>query len=119
MTFSRFELLLDLVAMFKFSQELSWQNSIDSINRKREHLVSLGIVKAEEISGYGIIENHSGDVPQIGISADHRRQGLGSRLMQCLLDKFDAEKIRFNNPDSAYVPLRKFCESINVYPGAG
>ena len=54
----------------------SWQNSIDSIKRKFVNFKILGIQKKSELVGYGIIENSTGDIPQLAISKNYRQLGL-------------------------------------------
>jgi len=97
----------------------SWQNSIDSIIRKLEYFTILGIFEFDRIIGYGFIENHTGDIPQIAIAQSHRRQGLATQLMKNLFNYSESEQIRIININSDYAPFKHFAESINLKPVLG
>ena len=60
----------------------SWQNSSDSIQRKQSFFKILGIFNEENLIGYGIIEPHTGDIPQFAIAKNFRRKGLGTALFK-------------------------------------
>ena len=99
--------------------EPSWQNSIDSINRKLEYFIFLGLFDNANLIGYGIIEEHSGDIPQIAVAKEYRNRGLGKVLLKKLLEKSDSTQIKIINSDAGSQPFKKFCESINLTPGPG
>ena len=97
----------------------SWQNSIDSINRKIDSFRMLGVHKNGKVLGYGIVEKTTGDIPQFGISKKYRRIGLGSALFYHLIDLSESDKIQIINTDTKYDPFKKFVESVNFNPGFG
>lgn len=99
--------------------EPSWQNSIDSMNRKRDHFKILGIYYHNDVIGYGIVETTTGDIPQIAISREHRRKKLCSVLMERLINESESEKIRIINIDAQNKALTQFIRSINMQPGDG
>ncbi len=99
--------------------ESSWQNSIDSVKRKIDYFAVLGIYDQDTLTGYGIIEKHTGDIPQFAIAQQYRRKGCATTLFKHLLEYDEAETFKFVNTDSAYEPFKKFAESINLAPGIG
>ncbi|MDX1699173.1 MAG: GNAT family N-acetyltransferase [Melioribacteraceae bacterium] len=99
--------------------EPSWQNSVDSLNRKIEHLKILGMYEESNLIGYGIIEPHTGDIPQLAISPEFRRQGLGTSLFRVLINYSEVNSLRIINSDSSYLPFREFMKSMEIEPGDG
>ena len=99
--------------------EPSWQNSIDSINRKSDHFKFLGIYKNAELIGYGIIEMETGDIPQLAISKNYRNLGIATSLFRVLINYSETNSIKIINSESGYNPFRKFAESVGFTPGIG
>lgn len=97
----------------------SWQNSIDSINRKRDYFYIMGIFEKNTIVGYGIIEKTTGDIPQLGIANKSRKKGLATALVRHLIEVSEGDEIKIINTDATYGPFKKFAESINLPPGFG
>lgn len=97
----------------------SWQNSIDSIIRKSDYFKKIGVFKNGELAGYGIIEKHTGDIPQLAISKKYRRIGLGAELLKKLVSLNKNEIVKFVNSESDYEPFRKFATSIGFPLGLG
>jgi ribosomal protein S18 acetylase RimI-like enzyme len=99
--------------------EPSWQNSIDSINRKIYYFKVLGIFENDTIAGYGIIEKTTGDIPQLAISPEFRKKGLATALIGYLIELSEGNEIKIINTDASYKAFKKFTESINLEPGFG
>ena len=97
----------------------AWQNSIDAINRKREHFKILGLYRDNELAGYGIIEPATGDIPQLAIAPSYRRKGLATMLFHKLVPYAGIPKIKIINADASCIPFRKFAESLGFVPGYG
>ncbi|MHC4499415.1 MAG: GNAT family N-acetyltransferase [Planctomycetota bacterium] len=97
----------------------SWQNSIDSISRKFDRFTILGMFDNDNIVGYGVIEKETGDIPQLGIDKEHRRQGLGTTLLHRLLQYSESDEIKILNVCAGNVPFKKFAGSIKLTPGLG
>ena len=106
-----------LSSFWEFSP--SWQNSIDSLKRKIKSLTILGAYENANFTGYGIIENHTGDIPQIGIRESCRRNGIATNLLKKLLEYSLSDEVRIINASSDYEPFRLFAESINIAQGLG
>jgi ribosomal protein S18 acetylase RimI-like enzyme len=99
--------------------EPSWQNSIDSIKRKIDYFLILGVFENNTLSGYGIIEKHTGDIPQFAIAKQYRKKGGATTLFKHLLEYDKAESFKFVNTDADYEPFKKFAESLSFPPGLG
>ena len=99
--------------------EPSWQNSIDSLNRKIESFKILCMYERSKLIGYGIIEMHTGDIPQLAISHQYRRQRLGTSLFRVLINYSEVNSLRIINSDSSYLPFKKFMKSLGIPPGEG
>ncbi len=99
--------------------EPSWQNCIDSINRKLKYFKIFGVFKNETLAGYGIIEPTTGDIPQLAIAKNFRRKGLGTSLLKLLVSFAEGDEIRIINTAAEYEPFKKFAKSVNLEPGFG
>jgi len=97
----------------------SWQNSIDSIKRKLEFCKILGIFEGDSFAGYGIIELHTGDIPQFAVNKKYRRKGLASGLLKQLIQLAETDSVKIINIDSRDTAMKQFLNSINLSPGAG
>ncbi len=60
----------------------SWQNSIASIKRDIDKFILTGAFKDDALVGFSVFEPVSGDVTQLAVAQEHRRQGVGSLLLQ-------------------------------------
>jgi ribosomal protein S18 acetylase RimI-like enzyme len=64
--------------------EPSWQNSVDSIMAGREGMrAAIGRVGGD-VAGYSVVEERTGDVPQLAVARGHRRAGVGRELLRAL-----------------------------------
>ena len=97
----------------------SWQNSIDSINRKLEYFIILGIFEKDNVAGYGIVEKETGDIPQLCIAKKFRRKGLATTLFYHLLQYSEKDEIKIINTPKTFYPFKKFATSINLKAGLG
>jgi len=97
----------------------SWQNSMASIEQKLNNLTILGIMANSDLVAYGIIENHTGDIPQIAVKESYRRNGIGTALLRKLLDFSTTDQIRIINVVQDYIPFKSFMNSINLSPEIG
>lgn len=69
--------------------------------------------------GYGIIEKTTGDIPQLAIAHNCRRNGLASVLFKHLMNCSETDLVKIINTDASYEPFNKFAESINFSLGIG
>ena len=86
----------------------SWQNSFEAIERSFDDFNIIGVYKGEKLIGYSIFEPNSGDLTQIAISKEFRRQGLGSAL---LCEALKSNK--FNSVKAVNSEIN--CESITAF----
>ncbi len=97
----------------------SWQNSSASIEQKLPCFTMLGVETDNNIIAYGIIENHTGDIPQIAVKESYRRNGLGTAMLQKLLGFSTRDQVRIINVDAGYTPFRDFMNSVSLSPEIG
>lgn len=90
----------------------SWQNSIDSIKDNFNNFIYIVAKSGDKIVGYGIIEKTTGDIPQIAVSQQYRRQGIGKAIVNMLINSLDIERFKILNVDSRDLEMGKFLLSI-------
>jgi ribosomal protein S18 acetylase RimI-like enzyme len=94
--------------------EPSWQNSFDSIYRTAQNFKAIGAFKDTKLVGYGITELNSGDITQLAVKNDYRRNGIGSVLIQHLIDLIPGESIKIINTVKDYISILKFLMNIRI-----
>ena len=79
------------------SYNLTWQNTVDTwSNSEAEHdLITLK--DGGKLAAYGIIHRAGGSVLQFGLHPDHRDDKTADFLLKLLIERTDAEIIRFIN----------------------
>lgn len=97
----------------------SWQNSKDAINRKLNSFKFAGIFDESKLIGYGIIEPHTGDLPQFSIARDYRRKGLGTALFKWFTKTSKSGNLKIINTDYANAGIKQFLTSLGFKPGFG
>lgn len=90
----------------------SWQNSIDSIKANFNNFIYVVAKSEEKIVGYGIAEKTTGDIPQIAVSPQYRKQGIGKAIINMLINSLDIEKFKVLNIDSRDLEMGKFLLSV-------
>jgi ribosomal protein S18 acetylase RimI-like enzyme len=97
----------------------SWQNRMEAIERKPGDFKMLGVFDHHmSLLGYGMIEEQSGDIPQLAVAKNHRRKGFGSVLLRELLKYNKHTLVRIINTDVACEPMTAFLEYSGI-PKAG
>lgn len=94
----------------------SWQNSFESVNRSPEGFVCLGVFAGSRLVGYGVFEPASGDVTQIAVDNPYRRKGIGSLLLQKMIEANKPDSIKIVNTDTACDSIIAFLHSKNIEP---
>lgn len=97
----------DQLASF-FDFQPSWQNSFDSIDRRKDVFKPIGAYLDDKLVGYGIVEYNTGDITQIAVDKLYRRKGIGSTILLKLLQQIENKHIKFVN-------TQKSCESIEGF----
>jgi ribosomal protein S18 acetylase RimI-like enzyme len=90
----------------------SWQNSIESIKRSVTQKISLGAYVGENLVGYCVVSTSSGNIAQLAVDRNHRRQGIGSLLLATLQTKVEAGKpLQMQNLDCSLKGALAFYEA--------
>lgn len=97
----------------------SWQNANASMEKILPYLTIIEATYNQELVGYGIIENHTGDIPQLSVNINYRRQGIGSLLLEELVKYSEKDEIRIINIPGKNDPFKKFLESFQLQQGKG
>jgi ribosomal protein S18 acetylase RimI-like enzyme len=92
----------------------SWQNSFDAISRELSHFRFVGAYDGNELIGYGIIEPATGDIPQLAVQQEYRRQGVGSAILRSLLRLNQHTSVKIINAEAAYEPMSAFFQSNGI-----
>ncbi|MBS1777978.1 MAG: GNAT family N-acetyltransferase [Bacteroidetes bacterium] len=95
----------------------SWQNSFESIERASDDFVMKGAYKADELIGYGILAPATGDITQLAVHKDHRRQGIGSAILHSLLQSNKSGKTKVINTEETDDAITSFLEANGIPKG--
>ena len=92
----------------------SWQNSFEAIQRASNDFVCLGAFVENKLAGYCIFEPVSGDITQIAVDKQHRKQGIGTLLLSetVKLNKFESVKVL--NTDILQHSITDFLQTKNI-----
>ena len=92
----------------------SWQNSIESIEKGISELTCLGAFLDDKMVGHCVFDVHTGDLSQIAVQNEHRRKGIGSRLLQEASRQMKTNFIKVLNVDSETSAMPAFLQSRNI-----
>lgn len=92
----------------------SWQNTFDSIHRTHQNFKIIGAFNDNELIGYGISEYNIGDITQFAVNKSHRRKGVGTVLLQGLINIIPGESIKIINTEKDKLLIKSFLKSINI-----
>ena len=99
--------------------EPSWQNSVESLTRKSDYFTFLGIFRNNSLIGYGVIEKHTGDIPQFAIAENYRKIGLGRKLFNSLIKFTDSNRTKIINAECKNRNFKIFAEKLGFTAGHG
>lgn len=94
----------------------SWQNSIESINRSPEDFLNIGFFVEGNLMGYGVFEPASGDVTQLAVDKRYRRWGIGSLLLQKMLEANEGTSVKIINTDTSCDSVTDFLKAKDIEP---
>lgn len=94
--------------------EPTWQNSLDSVKGKAAKFKIIGAFKGEDCIGYGIMERHTGDIPQLAVHKDHRREGIGTVLLGELFACTGEDRVRLINVESGCEAFMGFVDFLGL-----
>ena len=92
----------------------SWQNSIESIERGASELTCIGAFDLEELVGFCVFDRRSGDLTQIAVSKENRKQGVASRLLCEVIRQMCTDFVKVLNVPSDNISLPAFLKSKNI-----
>ncbi|MDE6046962.1 MAG: GNAT family N-acetyltransferase [Alistipes sp.] len=92
----------------------SWQNDAASVVRAGADLCGFGLFRGEEMLGYGICEPASGDLTQLAVAPDHRRQGIGTALLCHAVERITADAVKVINTETGCEALTQFLRAMNI-----
>ena len=92
----------------------SWQNSIESIERGASGLTCIGAFAMDELAGFTVFDHKSGDLTQIAVKNEYRRQGIASRLLSEAVKQICTDFVKVINVPSDNLSLPAFLKSKNI-----
>ena len=99
----------------------SWQNSVESIFEIPSEFNFAVYEENDETIGFGIIETSTGDIPLLAVAKEHRRKGIGTKILQFLVNENQADIVKVINVESTSITANKFLQanglasSVNQY----
>lgn len=99
-------------AMIDF--ELSWQNNFQALSKKPSDFKIMGAFHQHDLVGYGIIEPETGDIPQLAVHRDYRRNGIGTILLNKLIQLNKAPISKVINIESNQHEIISFLSKNNM-----
>jgi ribosomal protein S18 acetylase RimI-like enzyme len=95
----------------------SWQNSTEAMHAASSQLLCAKAELTGGCVGYACIDRLTGDMPQVAVDKNHRRQGIGSSLTLHLLEAATASRLKIINIDSTCTSLTGFCTALGLTKG--
>jgi len=92
----------------------AWQNSFDSVTRSLADFKLLGVFKGQSLVGYIIFEPNTGDITQIAVDKNFRRQGIASTLLAEVAKENRHQNIKLINAEVGCNSIRQFAESKGI-----
>ncbi|MCD7935987.1 MAG: GNAT family N-acetyltransferase [Tannerellaceae bacterium] len=92
----------------------SWQNSVESIRRSAGDFISLGVFTNDRLIGYSVFEPVSGDITQLAVDKEYRRQGVASLLLREMLRLNKNTGIKAINTDIRCDSITAFLQAKNI-----
>ena len=86
----------------------SWQNSISSINAVKGIMNYALVCLDNNIIGYGVVNKNTGDIPQLAVHNDYRRNGIAGSIVSALFEKVAMNQLNISNVDDAYDGMKLF-----------
>jgi ribosomal protein S18 acetylase RimI-like enzyme len=93
----------------------SWQNSISSINAGKGFMIHALVHLGNNIIGYGVIDKNTGDIPQLAVHKDHRRNGIARCIVSALFEKVAMNQLSIYNVDDAYDDMKLFLLKLGFF----
>ncbi|MDE7122882.1 MAG: GNAT family N-acetyltransferase [Alistipes sp.] len=105
----------ELAAATEFRDfEPSWQNSFAAVERAATDLMLTGAYDGPRLVGYCIAEPASGDIAQIAVAHDRRREGIGSHLLAHAVAAATSSTIKIINTQIGCASIEGFLASLGI-----
>lgn len=101
------ELDWELLSSF-WDSNPSWQNSVDSILAVHETFLAVIARADNNITGYGIVEKNTGDIPQLAVDKKYRQKGIAKSIVSGLAQSVNTKGLGVINVD-------EHCDSLCVF----
>ncbi|MBD5213890.1 MAG: GNAT family N-acetyltransferase [Bacteroidales bacterium] len=92
----------------------SWQNSIESIERGASDLTCIGAFELDVLVGFCVFDRKCGDLTQIAVRKECRRQGIGSRLLYEVIRRMCTDFVKVINVPCDNSSLPALLKSKNI-----
>ena len=102
----------EFVSHFDFNP--SWQNSSESIKRAIHEFKFKQCSINGEAAGFIAFEPESGDIAQLAVKREFRRQGVASMLLQSAVQEITCGKIKIINVECGCTSMEEFCVRSGV-----
>jgi ribosomal protein S18 acetylase RimI-like enzyme len=86
----------------------SWENSISSINAAQGFMIYVLVRLDNNIIGYGVVDKNTGDIPQLAIHKDYRRNGIAGSIVSALFEKVAMNQLKILNVDDDCDAMKLF-----------
>lgn len=92
----------------------SWQNSFEAIERRLSDFLMWGAFTDEKLVGYCIFEPNSGDITQIAVNKEHRKNGLATGLLQEAAKRNYHKNLKLINTDITCESITSWAKSVGL-----
>lgn len=89
----------------------TWQNSIQTIERQKKYIISLGAYSDRKLVGYIIYSQKNGRIMQICVDKNHRRKGIARLLLK---NAIHMSEISIVNIDAKSLETATFFENLGL-----
>lgn len=96
-----------------WDKHTSWQHSPDTLATEPNHFMYVTAYINQHIVGYGVIDPASGDIYQLAVHPDYRRQGIAGTILSTLCQQTESPKIGYSNIDASNQSLLAFLQKQN------
>jgi ribosomal protein S18 acetylase RimI-like enzyme len=97
-----------------WSIEPTWQNTIQSLDNSKERCRILEAYIKNEPVGYMVYNPTSRRILQIAVAGSHRRKGVGSELVNKMLEALDPKELSMNNIDNNSLETNAFLKNLGL-----
>jgi len=92
----------------------SWQNSFEAIFRKPDDFLITAAFINDQMTGYGILEPSSGDITQLAVHPLHRWKGIGTAILEALLNNNRHSGVKAINTEISSEASTRFFETSGL-----